>query len=100
MELVSVAMKLIRSAPDNYVYDGAARVAELRAEVVGLHLELLHSVNGGLIFQIGDSAVLLDVRDAHSIQQDIRGRVSRPVRGEVRVALATRIQIRRRYSRR
>ena len=100
VKLVDIAVQIVRPALGDHVDDRAAGVAEFSAEVIRLDLELLYRVNGRLVFQISDAAVLLDVGDADAVEQYIGGRVARAVRREIRVALSARIQVRRRYSRR
>src|SRR6185369_13456790 len=58
-KVIAHAVKLVGPAFGDHVDDRAAGVAEFRAEVVRLNLELLDHVDGGIKFYFCNAAVLL-----------------------------------------
>jgi hypothetical protein len=63
-------VELIRAALGHHVDDGPSGVSELGAEEVGLHLELLNHVHGGIELHFRDSAILFDAGDRPPVQHD------------------------------
>src|SRR4051812_30969179 len=74
-EVITYAMELIRPALGHHVDDGAARVAEFRAEIVGLDFEFLNYVTRRVELPLGNTAVLLNAGDGAAIQHDLRSAV-------------------------
>src|SRR5260370_18824320 len=93
IELIADPMQMVRAGLGDHVHNRSTRIAELGAEVIGLYLELLHGVYGWLIFQIGDSAVLFDIRYAHAVEQHVGRRIAIAIGSEVGIGLSAGIQV-------
>ena len=61
MELPGGALERVRAAPHRRVHDRAARAAELRAEVIGLHLELFDRVRRDLDHLVREALIARSV---------------------------------------
>ena len=76
-------MKLIGSRAGYHVDDGSAGEAIFRGEVGLLDLEFFHGIHRGRVKHILNSAVLIKIRRARAIDQNVSGGVPAPIGIEV-----------------
>src|SRR5580765_123773 len=86
-KLVNAAMELIAARARDNVYHRSARKSKFGGEVGLLNFEFLHRIHRGHIGNVLNSAVLLEVRCACAVDENVSRGVSSAVRIEIDTAI-------------